>query len=67
MSEPTPTDLEYQVQQLLDYCQQLKQQNSQLRTREQALKLERNQLRQTCDSTQKKIEAMISRFKAMEQ
>ena len=67
MSESTPTDLEYQVQQLLSYCQQLQQQNHQLRAREQALKLERNQLRQARDTTQKKVEAMISRFKAMEQ
>ncbi|MFT6916253.1 MAG: hypothetical protein ACJAWL_002581 [Motiliproteus sp.] len=67
MSQSSPTDLEYQVQQLLDYCQQLKQQNSQLQIREQALKRECNQLRQTRDHTQKKVEAMISRFKAMEQ
>ena len=67
MSESTSTDLEYQVQQLLDLCQQLQQQNNQLRDREQALKLERNQLRQARDATQKKVEAMISRFKAMEQ
>lgn len=67
MSESTSTDLEYQVQQLLDYCQQLQRQNSQLRVREQALKLERNQLRQAREVTQKQVEAMISRFKAMEQ
>ncbi len=67
MSESTSTDLEYQVQQLLSYCQQLQQQNNQLRAREQTLKLERNQLRQVRDTTQKQIEAMIGRFKAMEQ
>ncbi|MEH6470687.1 MAG: TIGR02449 family protein [Halopseudomonas sp.] len=66
MSESTPTDLEYQVEQLLSYCQQLQQQNRQLLAREQTLKLERNQLRQTRDVTQKKVEAMISRLKAME-
>jgi uncharacterized protein (TIGR02449 family) len=67
MSAPPPTDLEYQVQQLLSYCHQLQQQNQQLRAREQSLKQERNQLRQVRDATQKQVEAMIGRFKAMEQ
>lgn len=73
MPETSHTDLQQKVEQLLDYCQhlqlqnqQLQQQNRQLSRREQSLKLERNRLLQNRDKTQKRVEAMIGRLKALE-
>lgn len=66
MSEPQATELELQVERLLERCQQLEQQNRQLLKREQTLKRERNQLQQLRDSTQTKVEALIGRLKAMD-
>ncbi|WP_421868639.1 DUF904 domain-containing protein [Motiliproteus sp.] len=66
MLEPTPSDLPSQVQSLLDYCAQLERQNRQLRERQQSLLQERNRLRIVRDETQKQVEAMIDRLRAME-
>ncbi|RDE18183.1 DUF904 domain-containing protein [Motiliproteus coralliicola] len=66
MLEPTPSDLSSQVQSLLDYCAQLERQNRQLRERQQSLLQERNRLRIVRDETQKQVEAMIDRLRAME-
>lgn len=66
MSEAPPKDLQHSVEQLISYCRQLEQQNQQLKKSEQALKLERNRLLLVRDKTQKRVEAMISRLKAME-
>ncbi|MEH6649670.1 MAG: DUF904 domain-containing protein [Motiliproteus sp.] len=66
MSETPQNNLHHSVEQLISYCQRLELQNQQLKTSEQALKLERNRLLLVRDKTQKRVEAMISRLKAME-
>ena len=67
MSDLTPNTLQQQVERLLEHCRHLQLENTRLQASEQNLKQERNRLLQVRDSTQKKLEAMIDRLKAMEQ
>ncbi len=59
--------LERKIDQLLDHCHRLEQENTHLRQQEAALKEERARLLQLNDQTRSKVEAMIQRLKALEQ
>ena len=59
--------LEERVSELLSVCEGYKRQNSALRMREEQLLEERTQLLKKNDLARIKVEAMISRLKAMEQ
>ncbi|GGO87744.1 hypothetical protein GCM10011348_41630 [Marinobacterium nitratireducens] len=59
--------LERKIDQLLDHCHRLEQENVHLRQQEAALKEERARLLQLNDQTRSKVEAMIQRLKALEQ
>lgn len=67
MNEHYFNALEQKIDQILERCTQLEQENLQLREREQLLKEERAQLTQINEQTQSKIKAMIMRLKALEQ
>ena len=67
MTEHYFNALEQKIDQILDRCQQLEQENVQLKERERLLKEERAQLALQNEQTQSKIEAMISRLKSLEQ
>jgi cell division protein ZapB len=67
MTEHYFNALEQKIDQILDRCAKLEQENMQLRDREQLLKEERAQLAQINEQTQSKIKAMIMRLKALEQ
>ncbi|NVK44326.1 MAG: TIGR02449 family protein [Oceanospirillaceae bacterium] len=59
--------LERKIDQLLDHCHRLEQENVRLRQQEATLKEERARLLQLNDQTRGKVEAMIQRLKALEQ
>ncbi len=59
--------LEERMLQLFELCETYKRQNRSLRTREAQLLDERAQLLKKNDQARAKVEAMISRLKAMEQ
>ena len=67
MSEQTFEHLERQIDRLIERYHNLQDENEKLLKRELEWKTERAQLLQTRNSTQSKVEAMISRLKAMEQ
>jgi cell division protein ZapB len=67
MNEHYFNALEQKIDQILERCTHLEQENLQLREREQLLKEERAQLTQINEQTQNKIKAMIMRLKALEQ
>ncbi len=72
LSGPSMSDhyfdaLERKIDQLLDHCHQLEQENQRLRQQEATLKDERARLLQLNDQTRSKVEAMIQRLKALEQ
>lgn len=66
MTEHYFNALEQKIDQLLQHCAQLEQDNKKMLEREQLLKAERAQLIQQNEQTQSKIEAMIMRLKALE-
>ena len=66
MTEHYFNALEQKIDQLLQHCAQLEQDNKTMLEREQLLKAERAQLIQQNEQTQSKIEAMIMRLKALE-
>ncbi len=66
MAAPLFEHLEHQLDQLIKRCESLQHENQQLLRRETEWKSERARLLQARDSTQSKVEAMISRLKAME-
>jgi cell division protein ZapB len=59
--------LERKIDQLLDHCHRLEQENQRLRSQETQLKDERARLLQLNDQTRSKVESMILRLKALEQ
>ncbi|WP_027857477.1 TIGR02449 family protein [Marinobacterium jannaschii] len=67
MSEHYFNALEHKIDQLLEHCKQLEQENRHLRNRESQLTEERARLVQLNEQTKRKVEAMISRLKALEQ
>ena len=58
--------LEVRVEELIRACTHLKDENKTLRAREQALSLERDQLRTKTDQAKIRVEDMISRLKRLE-
>ena len=73
MSEQIFEHLEHQVDRLIERCQHLSEENQQLQQENQKLleretewRSERARLLQARDNTQSRVEAMISRLKAME-
>jgi cell division protein ZapB len=67
MNEHYFNALEQKIDQLLDHCRQLEQENQHLRQQETLLKDERARLLQLNDQTRSKVESMIQRLKALEQ
>jgi cell division protein ZapB len=59
--------LEHRADELLKLCQEYQRHNHSLRTREAQLNEERTQLLRKNDLARNKVEAMISRLKALEQ
>ncbi|WP_210397155.1 TIGR02449 family protein [Motiliproteus sediminis] len=59
--------LDSQLNRLVAHCQQLEQENRALRARDSEWRNERMQLLRQRDAMRSKVEAMISRLKAMEQ
>lgn len=59
--------LQQEVDQLINRCGQLHQENQRLLKREQEWKSERAQLKQLHSTTENQIEAMIQRLRALEQ
>ena len=66
MTEHYFNALEQKIDQLIEHCHQLEQDNKKGLEREQLLKEERAQLIQQNEQTQNQIEAMIMRLKALE-
>jgi cell division protein ZapB len=58
--------LEGRIDQLIDFCQQLKEENSILRSENQGLADERAQLIEKTKLARARIETMIGRLKALE-
>ena len=67
MSEQDLRTLESQVEQLIQYCQRLELENRRLHRSETQLKEERNRLQQLHNDTRKRVDAMITRLKSLEQ
>lgn len=67
MEQQPLNELERGIERLLDHCRRLEEENRQLREREQSWRSERMHLVQQRDSVRTRVEAMISRLKAMEQ
>ena len=58
--------LEGRIDQLIDFCQQLKEENSSLRSENQGLADERARLVEKTKLARARIETMIGRLKALE-
>ena len=67
MSEQDLRTLEGRIEQLIEYCQRLELENRRLSRQETQLKEERNRLQQTHNDTRKRVDAMITRLKSLEQ
>ena len=59
--------LEHQIDQLIYRCQQLEQENRNLRQQEQSWRKERTKLVEKNELARTRVEAMIHRLKALEQ
>lgn len=66
MSELDFKALELKVNQLIDACRQLKEQNQALVKENNSFKAERSQIIKQKDLARQKVEGMITRLKAME-
>ncbi len=60
------SQLERQVEELIGACSVLKEENNSLRQRQQSLVAERAELIEKTELARNRVEAMISRLKAME-
>ena len=58
--------LEKRIDSLVDVCDQLKKENKSLRARQDTLTAERANLLQKNEQVRARVEAMVSRLKAME-
>jgi cell division protein ZapB len=58
--------LEKRIDSLVDVCDQLKEENKSLRARQDTLTAERANLLQKNEQVRARVEAMVSRLKAME-
>jgi cell division protein ZapB len=59
--------LERQVDELIQLCRRLQEENSSLRTRQEALMTERGELIEKNEQARSRVEAMLSRLRAMEE
>ena len=59
-------EFERGVEQLLHLCQRLREENASLRTRQEALVAERGDLIEKNEQARSRVEAMLSRLRAME-
>ena len=59
--------LESQVEELIRTCRRLKDENASLRARQESLVSERAELIEKTELARNRVEAMISRLKAMEE
>jgi cell division protein ZapB len=59
--------LERGVERLLHLCQRLREENASLRTRQEALVAERGDLIEKNEQARSRVEAMLSRLRAMEE
>jgi cell division protein ZapB len=59
--------LERQVDELIHLCQRLQEENASLRARQEALMSERGELIEKNEQARSRVEAMLSRLRAMEE
>jgi cell division protein ZapB len=59
--------LEHQVDELIRRCQRLQDENSSLRARQETLMAERGELIEKNEQARSRVEAMLSRLRAMEE
>ena len=67
MKETDFIALDQKIKYLVDLCQKLQDENSQLRQEKQAWEAERVRLNERNDVTRIKVDAMINRMRALEQ
>ena len=67
MAELDLKKLEARVEQLIETCSHLKEENKSLRTRQDSLVAERADLIEKTELARSRVESMINRLKAMEQ
>jgi cell division protein ZapB len=60
-------ELERQVDALINLCRRLREENSSLRARQEALVSERGDLIEKNEQARSRVEAMLSRLRAMEE
>lgn len=58
--------LEYRIEELVQVCDRLKEENQSLRSREESLATERANLIEKNEQVRARVEAMINRLRAME-
>lgn len=61
------TALQHKVDELIRLCHQLNEENKALKAREAALMVERNRLSEKHELSRSRVEAMVTRLKALEQ
>ncbi len=66
LSEQDLNKLEFRVSELIRVCERLKEENRSLRSQQDALVNERANLIEKNDQVRARVEAMISRLRAME-
>ncbi len=66
-SEALLAQFERQVEALIDTCKRLREENQSLRTQQEHLVGEKARLIEHTEAASSKVEAMVSRLKAMEQ
>jgi cell division protein ZapB len=59
--------LEHQVGDLIHLCQRLREENASLRARQEVLMTERGELIEKTEQARSRVEAMLSRLRAMEE
>lgn len=59
--------LERQVDELIHLCQRLREENASLRARQETLMSERGELIEKNEQARSRVEAMLSRLRAMEE
>jgi cell division protein ZapB len=65
-SEQNLRNLEYRIEELIQLCQHLQDENSALRSQQATLRRERARLMEKNEMAQTRVEAMIMRLKSME-
>ena len=60
-------ELEHQVEGLIHLCQRLREENASLHARQEALMAERGDLIEKNEQARSRVEAMLSRLRAMEE